>query len=371
MKIVIDARMLYWTGIGRYTKALLDKLQLLDTENEYAVLVRRADWHLWEPRASNFTKIESNINPYSLAEQGSLYLQLRSLKADVVHFTAPNTPLLYQGRRVVTIHDLTLIDFNTSRGSGLTKLLRGLKRLPFRLVLLQDLRGATRLVTGTNYVRQQLIDRFHVKPERVSTALLATDPNLAAPQSLERLGELGSYAFYVGNMYPYKNLSSTIRSLAEPSLVNSGLNLVIAGKRDPFSEELERLAGALGVGSRVKFVGYVTDGEMVALYRGAAVYVNPSLSEGFGLQGLEAMAQGLPVVAARASCLPEVYGDAAVYFNPTDVAQQAHEISTLLSDNAARRELAAAGLERIQTFNWHSMAQKTLAAYIEAVKTPN
>ena len=365
MKIIIDARMLFWTGIGRYTRALLDELQVLDTANEYLVLVRRADWALFEPSVANFKKVECSINPYTLSEQWALYLQLKALKPDLVHFTAPNAPLLYRGTRVVTVHDLTLLDYDTSRGSGFRKVLRGLKRLPFRLVLANDARFATALITATDFVHDQLIERLGAPSKRVYTTLLAADPNIAGPASIDRFGQLGQYIFYIGNMYPYKNISSTISALGELKS-HPTLQLVIAGKRDSFSAQLEALAHQLGVGDRVKFIGYVSDGEMVSLYRTAALYVNPSLSEGFGLQGLEAMSHGAPVVAARASCLPEVYGDAAEYFDPYDALDQARAIALVLDDAVVRKRLSAAGTERVKTFSWKKMATETLAVYRSA-----
>jgi len=149
------------------------------------------------------------------------------------------------------------------------------------------------------------------------------------------------------------------------------VNLVVAGKRDVFSAALEAEAAELGVGERVKFVGYVSDGEMISLYRGAAAYVNPSLSEGFGLQGLEAMAQGTPVVAARASCLPEVYAEAAEYFEATDAGDQAAALTRVLEDKVLADRLRAAGHERAKAFSWRRMAEETLAAYGAAVKGGN
>jgi len=368
MKIAIDARMLFWTGIGRYTKALLDELEQIDTENTYVVLVRRADWELWEPTSANFTKVEVSINPYTFGEQWALWLQLRALGVDLVHFTAPNTPLLYRGPRVVTVHDLTLVDFDTSRGRGLGKWLRGLKRLPFRLVLWNDTRFATGIITATDYVHDQLVERFGMKNGRVRTTLLAVDPNVAEPAPIERLGALGRYVFYIGNMYPYKNIGSTLRALALLGEKHADVNLVVAGKRDVFSAALEAEAAELGVGERVKFVGYVSDGEMISLYRGAAAYVNPSLSEGFGLQGLEAMAQGTPVVAARASCLPEVYAEAAEYFEARDAGDQTAALTRVLEDEALAGRLRAAGHKRAKAFSWRRMAEETLAAYGAAVK---
>jgi glycosyltransferase involved in cell wall biosynthesis len=368
MRIVIDARMLYWTGIGRYTKALLHELAQIDHENQYVVLVRRADWKLWEPEADNFVKVESSVNPYSLAEQWQLYLQLKALAPDLVHFTAPNAPLLYAGKRVTTIHDLTLLDFNTARGSGIMKWVRGLKQLPFRLVLTTDVRRSAALLTPTAYVGSQLVERLGAAEAQVRPTLLAADPQMAEPESLARFGELGKYLFYVGNMYPYKNVGATIEALAELGKTHPDVKLIAAGKKDAFSAELEAKAKAMGLVDKIKFVGFVSDGEMVALYRGAAAYVNPSLSEGFGLQGLEAMAQSTPVVAARASCLPEVYGDAAEYFDAADPADQARVIAGVLDDAELNARLRAAGPAHVAGFSWRRMAEQTLEAYKAAVK---
>ncbi len=368
MRIVIDARMLFWTGVGRYTKALLSELEKIDHTNEYLVLVRKADFHLWEPGAANFKRIEANANPYSLGEQLGLNQQLRALKPDLVHFTAPNTPLLYRGRRVVTVHDLTLLDYDTSRGAGLTKSLRRLKRLPFRLVFWNNARFATRLVTVTDYVKRQLAERFGVEDKRVATTLLAVDAQIATPEPIGRLGDLGTYVFYVGNVYPYKNVGSTVRALAELRHSHPDVILVVAGKKDSFTHDLERLAKDLGIEGAVKFVGFVSDGEMISLYRGAALYVNPSLSEGFGLQGLEAMAQNTPVISARASCLPEVYGEAAEYFEAEDPNDQAAAMARVLDDKALADGLRARGRERIKQFSWRRMAEETLEVYTKTAK---
>jgi glycosyltransferase involved in cell wall biosynthesis len=363
MRIAIDARMIYWTGIGRYTLALLNELQQIDHENKYLVLMRREDWKLWEPSAGNFTRVECNINPYSFGEQWNLWLQLRAMKPDLVHFTAPNTPLLYRGRRVVNVHDLTLVDFDTSRGSGFAKMLRGIKRVPFRLVLANDVHSSPAIITVTEYVRKQLAWRFRVSKKKIFTTPLAADPQLASPEPLDRFGDLGTFVFYIGNAYPYKNVAATIEALSLLSMDYPQLNLVVAGKRDTFTVALEEQAKALDVAGRVKFLGYVSDGEMVSLYRAAALYVNPSLSEGFGLQGLEAMAQDLPVVAARATCLPEVYAEAAEYFSPDNPKDQAAAIGRVLKDKALAGRLRAAGRKRIKEFSWRRMARQTLEVY--------
>jgi len=309
MRIVVDGRMLSWTGVGRYTHALLEGLEALDRSNEYVVLMRRDDWSRWQPREANFRRVECDIDPYSPAEQTALPGILRGLAPDVVHFVTPNAAALYRGTKVVTVHDLTLLDFDTSRGSLPRRTAGKLKRLPFRLILMRQLATATRIVTVTGYVRDQLIKRFELDPAKISAVWNAADSvhlSEAEEESVDGLSESDSLIFYVGNYFPYKNVRLLIEALALVSRTRPDVKLVLAGKPAEYRDELLALAASLNVSDRVVMPGYITDGQLTWLYRNSRIYVYPSLSEGFGLQGLEAMAQGLPVLSSTATCLPEV-----------------------------------------------------------------
>ena len=202
MSIVIDGRMLSWTGIGRYTLALLEELEAIDQTNDYVVLTRRSDWSRWVPRANNFTRLECNIGPYTLAEQTKLPRILNDLAPDVVHFVTPNAAVLYTRRKVVTLHDLTLFDFDTGRGSTTKRLLSKLKRIPFRRSSRGNSRRPPRVATVSGYVQSQLIERFKLDRGKVSTVWLAADAGhltQAAEEPLPSLGGLDASLLYVGN----------------------------------------------------------------------------------------------------------------------------------------------------------------------------
>jgi glycosyltransferase involved in cell wall biosynthesis len=363
MRIVIDARMLYWTGVGRYTKALLDNLQGLDSSNEYLVLRRNVDRELWNPSTPNFKVVDVDINPYTIGEQTRLVDVIRGLKPGLVHFTTPNAAFSYDGPKVITVHDLTLLDYDTSRGIGISKRLKKLKRLPFRFILSRNIRSAQALITPTEYVKQQLIDRFRAMPSRVHVTLLAADKNMSTPESIDRFNAGREFLLYVGTAYPYKNASLIIQALALLKAKYPQLKLVITSRPDYFRELLQDLALRLGVQDKVIFTGFVSDGELVTLYRKAIAYVYPSLSEGFGLQGLEAMAQGLPVLAARTTSLPEVCGNGAEYFDARDASDLATKIQTLVSNDKLRSELIQRGEARVRSFSWRKTAEDTLAIY--------
>lgn len=370
-RIVIDARMLYWTGVGRYTQALIANLEATDDKNQYAVLVRRADWSKYEPQKENFTKVEASINPYTFGEQLRLWWLLGRLRPDLVHFVAPNSPALYRGQRVVTVHDLTLLDYNTSRGTGLARLLAGYKRLPFKLLVRWVVRRAEAVITPTEFVERQLERRFGVERARLRVVPLGFDePPKTEPKRPTVVGVDDEFLFMIGNFYPYKNVGSTIEALKLLEEKFPKLRLVAAGHTDWFSEEMSAKAKELGLSARVALPGRVSDEEKTWLYQHARLYVYPSRSEGFGLQGLEAMSQGLPVVAAQASSLPEVYGNAAAYFDPLDIKAQAETIARVLEEDALRDRLMKAGYYRVKLYSWARMTRRTLEVYAGALGGP-
>ncbi|GIM95415.1 glycosyltransferase family 4 protein [Paractinoplanes toevensis] len=371
MRIVIDGRMLSWTGIGRYTAALLEGLEAIDRTNEYVVLMRQDDWARWKPQEANFRRVECNIDPYSPAEQTTLPKVLRDLAPDVVHFVTPNAAALYRGTKVVTVHDLTLLDFDTSRGSLPKRLAGKAKRLPFRLIFQRQLATATRIVTDTGYVRDQLIERFGLDPAKVSAVWIAADSaelTEAREETLDGVSASDSLILYVGNYFPYKNVRVLIEALALVARSRPDVKLVLAGKAGDYQEGLLALAESLNVADRVVMPGFISDGQLTWLYRNSAMYVYPSLSEGFGLQGLEAMAQGLPVVSSTATCLPEVYGDAAVYFDPHAAGDLAQKIAELLSRPELAAEMAARGRARLPLFSWRATAEATHQIYLDAAQ---
>jgi glycosyltransferase involved in cell wall biosynthesis len=272
--------------------------------------------------------------------------------------------MFYSGKRVVTVHDLTLLDYDTSRGSGIGRWLRGLKRVPFRWIFAWQVRRATHITVGSEYVSDQLRGRFDVAESRVSVIPLAAVAELPAKEEpVVGLSAADEYLLYVGNYYPYKNVGVLLKAFGQLVKLRPQLKLVLAGKPDEFSTRLAEQSVEIGLLGKVLFPGFVSDGQLKWLYANANIFVYPSLSEGFGLQGLEAMTQDLPVVAARASCLPEVYGLAAEYFNPSSAADLAKKLDELLSNPKRLAELRAAGRARVKEYSWRRTAERTLAVY--------
>jgi glycosyltransferase involved in cell wall biosynthesis len=366
MKIVIDGRWVGRTGIGRYVEELLHELEELDQVNEYVVLMLPEGAKKWQPTRPNFSVQPTRHEVYTWQEQVLLPRQIAGLKPDVVHFTSFNLPLGYGGRFVTTVHDLTLVHFKNVRGRGLKQLLYEVKYWVMRLVLGAAVRRAAAVLVPTKFVRDELEQRFgRAVGAKTEVTYEAVRAEFAKPEPVQRLGLPQRYLLYVGNYYPYKNVGRLVEAFAQTAAYRDGVALVLNGKPDYFQEQMRAVVQRLGASKGVVFPGRTSDGELASLYRGAAAFVTPSLSEGFGLPALEAMACGTPVLSSNASCLPEIYGEAAEYFDPLDTRDMAAKIDGLLANPARLKELRAAGPRQVARYSWRRMA-----AYKKAASRP-
>jgi glycosyltransferase involved in cell wall biosynthesis len=172
---------------------------------------------------------------------------------------------------------------------------------------------------------------------------------------------------YVGRATPHKNLKRLIEAFEILKPKYPELMLVFAGKFDANYHWLEALASHKRLADSVVFTDFVSEGQLRWLYEHTAAYVFPSLSEGFGLPGIEAMAQGAPVVAAKATSLPEIYGPAAEYFDPKITFDMAQKISRVISDTELRGQLIKTGRAQAAKYSWQTTAKQTLEIYKKAL----
>jgi len=366
MKIVVDARIIY-TSTGRYVERLLAHLQDIDHENQYIVLLLKKDFDRWQPKSPNFSKVEANFPIYSFREQIQFAALLYKLRPDLVHFTMPQQPIFYFGRHITTIHDLTLIQNLNKRKHGLIKSIykNHLKPLVFRIVVRWFIISSRYVITPTHFVKDHLTTILGANKNKILVTYESVDALATKSIRPELMGEKDQFIMFLGNAYPYKivwRLIEAFNLLARPNL-----KLVLVGKKEFFYTELEQRTKEAGI-KNVIFAGFVPDEGTAWLNQHAQVFVTASLSEGFCLPGLEAMYYGTPVLSSNASCLPEVYGPAAEYFNPLDVKDMARVIGGLLDNPARQAELRAAGPKWIKRYSWEKMARETLAVYMDAMK---
>jgi glycosyltransferase involved in cell wall biosynthesis len=357
VKIGIDARN-DGTGVGRYTFSLIRELAKIDRENEYVLFLNSARFATEPAPGPNFRTVAAGIPWFTLREQLLLPRLVAREGLDLIHYPHLTVPLLSRTPFVVTVHDLNYLDAEATAQPALL-------RAGYRVELAKA-RRARRLIAVSEHTREALVRLLRVEPERVAVTYEAAAPAASEPDTtvLERHGLDAPFFLYVGSAYPYKNLARLIEAFAR---TGGRHRLALAGDQDDFGAALRERAHALGVAERVRFTGPVSEAELAALYGAALAYAFVSLSEGFGLPGLEAMAAGVPVVAARAGSLPEVYGDAALYCDPLDVESIASALAEVASDEELQARLVARGRQRAGEFSWARTAEQTLALYREAL----
>jgi glycosyltransferase involved in cell wall biosynthesis len=366
MRIGIDARN-DGTGVGRYTFSLIRELARIDGENEYVVFLRKARHEGFVPPAANFRAVEADIPWFTLREQVLLPRLVARERLDLVHYPNVTVPLLTTTPFVVTVHDLNYLDPASIFGEGATgsPLRRTLLTVGYRLEL-EKVRRARRLIAVSEHTRDAVRSALRVDPRKIAVTYEAADfpGQLQGNRTvLGRYGITSPFFLYVGAAYPYKNLPRLIDAFALFLSRTAGdFQLVLAGNHEQFAAPLRERART----ERVVFPGPVSDAELVALYEAALAYTFVSRGEGFGLPGLEAMAAGVPVVAARAGSLPEIYGEAAEYCDPDEVESIATALSRVAGDEELRKRLIERGRRRAAEFSWARTAEQTLAVYAEA-----
>jgi len=361
-KIVIDARE-YSTSTGRYISKLIEYLQKTDQQNHYVILLKPKDTQLCRLTNPNFSYVVSPYKEYSFAEQIGLARQLYKLRADLVHFGMTQQPLLYFKKSITTVHDLTTARY---KNPDKNRYLFFIKQQVYKLVIWFAAYKSKKIITPSNYVKQDLINYTHIKPKKVVVTYEAADIIKDRSKPIKDLLDK-QFLMYIGRPTPHKNLWKLIEAFDSLKGIYPDLYLVLAGKIDKNYSDLRRRVASNGF-MDVYFTDFISEGELKWLYENCLAYVFPSLSEGFGLPGLEAMAHQAPVVSSNTTCLPEIYGDAAVYFDPYDKHSLIKALTSVLADKKLREKLIAQGSAQADKYSWLKMAKQTNEIYNQVLE---
>ena len=372
MKIGIDARLygLSHSGIGRYVMELVHWLTKLDHNNQY-VLFTRSQNSQDLPSQRNVKKVIADIRHYTLKEQLQLPGLIRRESLDIIHFPHFNVPLLLPVPFLVTIHDLLWHQVIGYKVTTLNPLTYSAKYLAYRATVKSAVKRSRLIFTPSKWVKSQILKRFHVKPQKIVVTYEGVGRAFKQTTAKKQSFKIKKpFIVYTGSLYPHKNVNTLIKALMllnRKSLKKTSLALVSAPSI--FTSKTKRLVSRLGQNDYVTFTGFLPDQALRSLYQEAAALVQPSTSEGFGLTGLESMAAGTPVISSKAGSLPEIYEEAALYFNPQDEKDLSEKIRRLVSDSKLRDGLIDAGIKQSKEYSWKKMAQQTLAMYQEVGQT--
>lgn len=292
---------------------------------------------------------------------------VRRAGLDLFQGTNYEVPLRNRQRNVLTVHDLSVFSFPETHDKRIAT--RARRRLPIML------RSAARIITPTEAVKRELIDRFQTNPDIVAVTpeaprrVFQPMPKSETAEVRQRLGIADDFILFVGTIEPRKNLVTLVRAFAE-LLQNTAHQpqLVIAGPKGWLTAEFDRAVAEANFGDRLRLIGYVGDDDLRALYSSCKAFVSPSLYEGFGLPPLEAMACGAPVIASRIAAHVETLGTHAHLVEPTNEHALAKVIATVLGSEIERNRMSQSGIEHASRFSWEETAKLTLKIYDELLQ---
>jgi glycosyltransferase involved in cell wall biosynthesis len=364
MKIGIDCRMYStkFTGIGKYTKQLVENLAKIDQINQYLLYFNKDEFHDFKPPAPNFKKYEIDAPHYSLKEQTLFALALYQTNPDIMHFTHFNSPLLYIKKQITTIHDLTL-HFYPGK-----KYTHPLQRLAYKTIFQAAITKSKAIITPTNHTANDLIRLYPSAKNKTKTIYEGADENFlnfnpqTSPKPQITLPE--NYILYTGNWRSHKNLNTLLTAFEIlKSQYNYTGKIVITGNPNTaYPDTMQKVEELKQKGDLIA-TGLLPDEQLPYLYYKADCYVFPSLYEGFGLPVLEAFATKTPCVVSNSSCLEEVGQKGVLSFNPLDSQDMAHKINQAITNPQTRSQLIEAGSARLSDFSFAKMAKETLDLY--------
>jgi glycosyltransferase involved in cell wall biosynthesis len=363
VKILIDGRLygLENAGLGRYLINLTDQLSKADNNNEYVLFLRKKYFDNLNLPA-NWKKVLVDIRHYSLIEQLKLPGLIKKENPDIVHFPHFNVPVFYRGKYIVTIHDMLM---HKSVGLAATTLPAPLylfKRLGYRLVFDNAVKHSIKIIVPSYSVKKELVKVYGIQENKIEVTYEGVNTNItySKDNSVEK-----PYFVYTGNAYPHKNLKRLIEAVVSLNTnCNQSVNLVIASSRGIFTQRLEKIIRDQKADKYVKLSGFVPDEKLFSLYKNSIGFVFPSLSEGFGLPGLEAMVAGTLVLAAETPVFKEIYRENAIYFNPLDFTSIEKTMRNVMEMNPdLRKEKIEKAQDFVKRYSWAKMAKETLKVY--------
>jgi len=277
---------------------------------------------------------------------------------DVLHVPHFNIPLLYSGKTVVTIHDLLWHESKGSKNTTLSPLKYAIKYHAYRTIVARAVQHASQILVPATTVKESITSLFpSLDQKKITVTYEGVDANWFTPTLKKSKRE--KVLFYTGSLYPHKNVMTVVRALEELP----DYSLVISSARSVFVDQFIQEVKGLAMENRVKHVGRLSDADLRQWYAKATALVQPSLSEGFGLTGVEAMAAGIPVIASNLPIFKEIYQEYASFFDPHDPSDLVRVVKSM--DNQAT-DLAQAQAF-VRRYSWDTMAEETLNSYEKAL----
>jgi len=353
----IDARKYFDYGIGTYVQGLLGEFTRRECGFRFTLFLSPGEMGSVKT-APTWGKVEVPWKKYSMAELLFLGKKAAREGVDLLHIPHYTLPVGFAGPSVVTIHDLIHLRFPQHYSWAHRAYARG--------VMGHALRTARAIVAVSEFVKNDILSQFRVKPEKIHVVPLAARsgfqplPKSSINNFRKRHGLVNPYVLYVGGMGKHKDIPTLMKSFDIVAGHIKNCDLVFAGI--PADQGRKHVSSGR-FASRIRFVGRLPGLDLTAAYNAAEVLLMTSTYEGFGLPPLEAMACGTPCVVSDAGSLPEVVGQAAVLCRTGRPGEFADGVMTLLTRSRERNKLIRRGYENLRRFSWRTTATRTLQIY--------
>jgi glycosyltransferase involved in cell wall biosynthesis len=283
-----------------------------------------------------------------------------------VHIPYFNVPVFYFGKCVVTIHDLTILHFDTGKASTLPYWIYKIRRFGYRTVLSLGVKKAKRIIAVSNTVKDDIIQNLGVDAKKISVTYEGVDPVFyLTKRSVSHTNvSQGKYFLYVGNVYPHKNIELLLEAYRQyRSLVKEPASLIFAGPDDYFYRKLEAIIPSLGLAGDIEFRHTLTDAQLYGTYSQAVALVFPSVMEGFGLPALEALALGCRVICSDIPVFREILGNLPTYVQSDSAKDFSRAMKRISEEPHDAKEFRKKIIPSLTKYNWKTMAKKTLSIY--------
>ncbi len=364
------------TGIGLYTDNLIQRLHQHTKDDEQVYLLGMDFFHNAD-RVRGCLSSNVRLKTNGMMHYGVYrrlwhwmpfldYGRFFNVSADIFHFTNFVVPPYVKGKVITTIYDMVYRLYpETMEKANRVKLERG---------LFDSCRRADKIITISENSRQEIMDFLNVPKEKihiiypgVDTAYFSGDKDeTLASQVSMRYDLPKQYFLYLGTLEPRKNIETILDAFRlYRQRYPQGHELVIAGKKGWQYEQIFKQVESFGLVSSVHFPGYVEEADKKQIYTGASAFLFPSLYEGFGMPPLEAMACGVPVIAANTASLPEAVGGGGLLIDPMDSEKMAEYMERLVEDQVYAQQLAVKGAAQARSFNWDNSVQALFQVYRE------
>ncbi|MBN2090952.1 glycosyltransferase family 4 protein [candidate division KSB1 bacterium] len=364
MKICIDARKITDLGIGTYLQNILNQFCKIGTTHRFLLLFAPEmieEFRQKYPSPKFQLEIEE-APKYSIAELFTISNKIRRFKADIYHAPHYTVPLFKIRPTIAIIHDLIHLKFPEYLTSSFA-------RYYAKWMMKHAISTSDHIITISEWSKKDIIEFFKIPAEKITVVYGAVadsfrklDDFFVKEFLYNQLKIDKPYLFYCGAFKPHKNLITLLKAFQKVDSVLCPY-LVLGGDDLESNPELKMQVALLDLNGRLITPGRLSIENLVQLYNGAVGFVFPSEYEGFGLPPLEAMQCGVPVISSNASCLPEVLGDAALYFEPKSAEQLTLQMNRLLTDTDLRQNLIQKGFNQVKKYSWQKSAQQILDIY--------